>query len=180
MRRGELAIFARDRATDRLAEAAWSNVGEDASRSIVGHDGVIANAFEQTATNARVQRCDESEPESRQARAEQWYAKHRAVQPPLAGIFAQQVAVRRAIGATDLDRHAPAERDVDGSDEVRDDILDRDRLRLSLHPPRRDHDWQTLDECPNHLERQTSRTENDRRAKLERLNTALAEDLPTA
>src|SRR5512147_2502850 len=55
---------------------------------------------------------------------------------------------------------------IQGADQIFYEILDADGLRFHRYPPGTNHDWQTLYQSSDDLERKTSRPDYNRRAKF--------------
>ena len=71
-------------------------------------DRLVAQALDELAADARVDRRDEAEPEAREAGRQHRHRDHRAgAGPRCGGVLAHQVAVRDAVGAADLERRSP-------------------------------------------------------------------------
>jgi hypothetical protein len=64
-------------------------------------------------------------------------------------------------------------RRIERGEQIRDHVLDCDRLRARADPARRDHHRQALDERADHLERQAARADDDRRPQLDRRHAGL-------
>ena len=107
---------------------------------------------------------------------EDWDRDHQAAKSAKAGVLPHQVAVRHLIRAADLNDPAPVERQIEGSRQIREHVLDADRLSQGSDPSGGDHHREPFDQRPDHFERQAARAEDDRGPKLERGNTRLAED----
>ena len=116
--RGILLIFVEDRPPNRLAEPHRAD-GEDPQGAVVVHGGLVLDAFDQLAPDARVHRRGEPQPQARQPRRQQRHRNHPAPQPALPRVLAHDARIRYAIGAADLedavalraaDRSPPASR----------------------------------------------------------------------
>ena len=150
-----------------LVQAHRHDRGEEPAGRVVPHDGRVADALDQLAPDARVDRRRQAEPQARQAGRQHGHRDQPAFQAPLRRVLPHEVAVRHLVGAADLHGAPLARVQVEGGEQVGDEVLDRDRLRLRLHPAGADHDGQALDERPDELERQAPRAEDDRGAQLD-------------
>ena len=163
----DLVVLVGERAGDRLGRAARS-YREDLERPSVVDDGLVAQAVDELAPDAGVDRGDEVEPEAREARRQHWHRNHVPAEAAAVGVLVHQVEVRADVGAADLEHLAPVRLVVERREEVGEHVLDRDRLRARAHPAWRDHHRQPLDERAEHLERRAPRADHDRGAELDR------------
>ena len=115
-------------------------------------------------------------PEAREPWRQHRNRHHLSPQTALLGVLVHQVEVGADVGAADLEHLASVRLVVEGRQQVGDHVLDRDRLCARLHPARRDHHGQPLDECAQHLERRTPRADHDRGAELDRRDARPAQD----
>ena len=158
--------FARARSHGPL-QAHRHDRGEEPAGRVVPHDGRVADPLDQLAPDARVDRRRQAEPQARQAGRQDGHRDQPALQAPLRRVLPHEVAVRHLVGAADLHGAPLARVQVEGGEQVGDEVLDGDRLRLRLHPAGADHGGQALDERPDELERQAPRAEDDRGAQLD-------------
>ncbi len=142
-------------------------MGKSGEGGGVAHDGLVAQALDQLASDARVHGRHQPQPQARQMRGEDGHRDHRPPQAALAGVLAHQLAVGHAIGAADLDHAAALHVEVGRLQQVLDGVLDRDRLGARVHPARRDHHRQPVDQGADHLERHAPGADHDRRAQLD-------------
>ena len=98
-------------------------------------------------------------------------------QPPLSRVLAHQVAVARAVPTANLEHLVRVAGQVERGDEVGEQVIDADWLRLGAHPARADHHGEPLDQGPDHLEREAARADDDRGAEFDDRHAALAQRL---
>ena len=70
------------------------------------------------------------------------------------------------------------ERALKHREEIRKQVLDRDRLRLHAHPLRRDHRRQTFHDGPDHFKGNAAGADDDRGAKLNDLRSRFTKQTP--
>ncbi|HUG37414.1 MAG TPA: hypothetical protein VML54_10720 [Candidatus Limnocylindrales bacterium] len=110
-------------------------------------------------------------------RREQRYRNHQAPQAALPRVFAHDLAIGDLIRAAGLEDPRLRRVEVDRLQQVRQHVLDRDRLRQHTHPSRADHDGQPLDQRAHHLEGQAPRPDDDRGAQLDHLDAGGAQQV---
>ena len=125
---GELPVLVRERALDRLAEASRADRKHLARRS-VANEGVVAQALDELPADARVHRRHDAQPEPGDARRRERDADHGAPEADLTRVLPHEVGVGDAVWAADLEEPALLELEVEGGKQIREDVLDRDRLR---------------------------------------------------
>ena len=109
--------------------------GEHRERAVVVDDGLVAERVDELPPHPGVDRRHEPEPERRQPRREHRHRDHHATQSALTAVLLHELEVGDPVGAADLVELAALRLVVERRDEVRDDVLDRDRLRLHANPP---------------------------------------------
>jgi hypothetical protein len=97
-------------------------------------------------------RRDQPQPEAGEVRRQQRNREHHARQPALPCVLPHQVAVAGLVRAADLEDAALAIGESQSRHQVRQQIVDADRLRQRRDPPRADHDRQTFHQRTNELE----------------------------
>ena len=157
----DLLVLVRKRPCDRVSRAPRA-YGEHLERSRVVDDCLVAQAVDELTPHPGVHRRDEMKPETRQPWRQHRNRHHLSPQTTLLGVLVHQVEVGTDVSAADLEHLASVRLVVESLQQVRDHVLDRDRLCARLHPARRDHHGQPLDERPQHLERRTPRADHDR------------------
>src|ERR1019366_8168550 len=85
-----------DRGGDRFPKAAGPN-GESLQGGLIFHDCGVANAVDELAADAHINRRDQPKPETGEARRQKRHRDHKAFKPALAGVFLHQAAVRDAV-----------------------------------------------------------------------------------
>ena len=91
--------------------------------------GVVAQALDERPADARVDRRHDAQPEPGDTRRRERDAEQRAPEAGLTRVLPHQVCVRDAVGAADLEQPALLELEVEGGEQIREHVLDRDRLR---------------------------------------------------
>ena len=89
----------------------------------------MAQALNECPADAGIQRCHDAQPQPGDARGCERDANHRPPEADLTRIFAHEVGVRDRFGAADLEDAALLEFEVESGNQVREDILDCQRLR---------------------------------------------------
>ena len=176
-RLGEVAILVAEGAGDRFADTLGLDVRKGAPRGVAADDGRMADAVDELAADPGVDGCHQTEPEAGEARGQQRYGEHQAAEPALAGVLPHEVAVRDAVGASDLEDLVGVGLQVEGGGEVLQQVRDRYGLGRDLHPLRRHHEGEALHEGADHLEGETPRADDDGSPELEDLHPRLPEDL---
>jgi hypothetical protein len=118
-------------------------------------------------------RCDETDPQRRESRSENWHRDNQAVEAADAREFLHH-SLEADRGGTDVVDAGGFS--VEGGHEIGEDVPDRDRLDLVEDPFRRDHRRQPLGQVADHLEGCRARADDRSGAELGGRET-LAQDL---
>jgi DNA-binding CsgD family transcriptional regulator len=134
----------------------------------VTDDHLGHQTLDEGVAHAAIDRSNEIQPVRRQAGSQVRHVDHASTaKTARARIRRDHLAIRRDVGAADL---VYAGLDVGRADEVADHVSERDRLDRGANPTGTHHDGQTLGEVAQHLERDASRAEYDRRSQLDDRN----------
>ena len=144
----------------------------------------MANAFDQFAANASEDRRDQTQPQARDSRREDWHGNQPAFQAPLPGIFLHQVSVTDLVRSPDLICTVAKMWQVERGDQVAQDISDGNRLSRYANPAGGDHHRQSFHQRADQLERKTAGSQNDRGSEFNHRDAAgsknVAHLVPTA
>ena len=132
-RLGILVVFVEHRPPYRFPQAARTNCKGVERRGIFDHRRV-AKALDQLPPDPRVNRSDQSQPQTRQVGRENGDGDHRASQAALPGVLAHDVAIANLLGTADLEDPAGAARQIQGGQQIVEDVFDGDRLREDGNP----------------------------------------------
>ena len=148
---------------------------ERVARSVGAHHRSVPEPFHQRAADPGLRRRDQRQPHSRKARRQNGHRQEQSAQATQPCIAAHDVAVRHHLGTADLEGLPAGDRDIERRVQIRDDVADRDGLRLRLDPSWTDHDRQPLDQRPHDLERQAAGANHDRRPEFDHRHATRAE-----
>ena len=103
------------------------------------HDGLVGHALDQLASDCGRKGVTSLSHRLDRRGVNTGLGIEHAAQTALVRVLAHQLPVRRDIRSADLEDLAALLLEVEGGDEVGDQILDRDRLRPCLDPAGGDH-----------------------------------------
>ena len=155
-----------DRAHEGLAQRHRTDL-ERLARRRRTHDRGIAQAFHQRAPDARLRRRHEAEPQPRQPRCQHRHRYQEAPQAAQPRVLAHHLAVGDHLGSADFEYALAPVRQVERRPQIRQHIVNRDRLGARVDPSGADHHRQPLDQRADHLERQAAGSDDDRGAELD-------------
>ena len=144
----------------------------------VGDGRRSGQALDQGPCDPGVDRGDQADPQRGEPGREQRDRDPRArMDPQRMGHPVEHVAVGEDVGAADLDLPSLRLLEVRGPTEVRDHVVDGDRLGRRREPGGRDHRRQALDEVAERPVGLASRADDHRRPEVGQRGALLAEDL---
>ena len=134
-----------DRGADRVFEP-QSRSRHQALQLVVVRDEIVLEALDQRLRDADGHGRHQAQPVRRQARRQ-----HRDRHDPRGAsdqvaVAAHDRFVRHGVGAAGIERLARRVVDVGDRDQVGEQVVERDRRRDRLHPARRHHDGQVIDQ----------------------------------
>ena len=137
-------------------------------RAAIADDDLGHETLDEGVAHTAIDRGHEIQPVRRQAGSQVRHVDDAAAaKTTRARVGRDHLAIRRDVGAADL---VHAGLDVGRADEVADHVGERDWLERGANPAGTDHEGQALGEVAQHLERDASRSEHDRRAQLDDRN----------
>ena len=163
----ESQVFVDQRACEHLANPTRPH-REHVERAVVLHHGRVPHPVYQLSSHLRVDRRDQRQPEAREPRREQGHGNHQSSQPSEPGVLPHEIAVGHPVGSPDLVDHALQRWEIEGLHQIRDEILDADRLSRCVHPAWGHHRRELLHQCADQLERKAPGADHDRGAELDR------------
>ena len=124
---GELPVLVGKRSLDCAAESPWPDRKRLAGQ-FAADEGVVAQAFDELTADARVERSDDAQPQRRDAGRRQGHSDKGPPEGDLVRVLVHEVGVGDAVWPADLEHPAIVDFEIERSEEILEDILDRDRL----------------------------------------------------
>ncbi len=139
---------------------------EDPRSTVIAHDHLIAQTFDQWFGDRGRYRRDQMHPIGRKAWGQHGYRNEPALQTARFGVAEHHVAVGQHIRAADLDGLPDACGRFQRGNQILQHVTDADGLDASVKPTRADHHRQTFDQITDQLKGDAARTDDHPGAKL--------------
>ncbi len=165
-----------DRGADRVCEP-QSRPRHQALQLVVVGDEIVLEALDQRLRDADRDRRHQAQPVRRQTRGQHRHRHDQRVASYQVAVAAHDRFVRHGVGATGIEDLARRVVDVGDRDQVGEQVVERDRRRDRLHPARRHHDGQVIDQVADDFVRGGAGPDDHAGAQFGHRDTARTQDV---